>query len=275
MEFLINYQHIIRPSVFVALFFLFALAETRLPLSQRKTSRLRQWSTNICLAIINSLFLKLLVPLLAVGVALYANEHKVGLFNQLDLPYFVGFILSLLLLDLLIYVQHLLFHKVPFLWRLHRMHHTEIGLDVSSALRFHPIEMILSMLIKMSFVLLMGVPIEAVIIFEILLNGFALFNHSNLKLPSALDKLLRKLIVTPEVHWIHHSPISQETNSNYGFNLIIWDKIFSTYIDKPQIGYKQMQQGLYEFGLNKSLTLSQLLILPLLTSKNKANNDHK
>jgi len=275
MEFLINYQHIIRPSVFVALFFLFALAETRLPLSQRKTSRLRQWSTNICLAIINSLFLKLLVPLLAVGVALYANEHKVGLFNQLDLPYFVGVILSLLLLDLLIYAQHLLFHKVPFLWRLHRMHHTEIGLDVSSALRFHPIEMILSMLIKMSFVLLMGVPIEAVIIFEILLNGFALFNHSNLKLPSALDKLLRKLIVTPEVHWIHHSPISQETNSNYGFNLIIWDKIFSTYIDKPQIGYKQMQQGLYEFGLNKSLTLSQLLILPLLTSKNKANNDHK
>ncbi|MCP4323146.1 MAG: sterol desaturase family protein [Alteromonadales bacterium] len=207
------------------------------------------------------------MPLLPVGIALYANEHKIGLFNQLDLPYLLVFTLSLLLLDLLIYSQHLLFHKVPFLWGLHRMHHTEIGLDVSTAVRFHPIEMIISMLIKMSFVLLMGMPIEVVIVFEILLNGFALFNHSNLKLPATLDKFLRKLIVTPEVHWIHHSPIKQETNSNYGFNLIIWDKIFSTYIEKPCLGYQQMQQGLHEFGLNKSLTLPQLLIEPFTNFK--------
>ena len=269
MDFLISYQHIIRPSVFVTLFILLAFAELRTPISRRKTSRPVQWSINLSLAIINGIFLKLLMPILAVGSAIYASEHQLGLFNQLQLPYFVVFILSLLFLDLIIYWQHVLFHKVPVLWRLHRVHHTEIGLDVSSAVRFHPIEMILSMLIKMAFVFILGVPVEAVILFEILLNALALFNHSNLKLPVRLDKILRKLIVTPEVHWIHHSPIVKETNSNYGFNLIIWDKLFATYTSKPSVEYKLMQQGLYEFGLVKGLTLYQLLISPFIGNNKK------
>lgn len=262
MDFLISYQHIFRPTVFIGLFIFFAFAEFRFPLSQRKTSRPYQWLTNLAFAIINSLLLKLLIPLLAVGVAAYAAEHQLGLFNVINIPTGISFILALLLLDLIIYCQHVLFHKVPLLWRLHRMHHTEIRLDVSSALRFHPIEILLSMLIKMIFVLLLGAPVAAVIVFEILLNGFALFNHSNLKLPKNVDYLLRKLVVTPEVHWIHHSPIVKETNSNYGFNLIIWDKLFATYISQPRVEYNKMQQGLFQFGLQKSLTLSELLLLP-------------
>jgi sterol desaturase/sphingolipid hydroxylase (fatty acid hydroxylase superfamily) len=262
MDFLISYQHIFRPAAFIGLFVLFAFAEFRSPLSQRKTSRPLQWFTNLALAIINSLLLKLLMPILAVGVAVYAKEHQLGLFNLIQLPDAMSFILALLLLDLIIYCQHVLFHNVPLLWRLHRMHHTEIGLDVSSALRFHPIEILLSMFIKMAFVLILGAPVAAVIVFEILLNGLAMFNHSNLKLPKKVDRLLRKIVVTPEVHWIHHSPIVKETNSNYGFNLIIWDKVFATYISQPSVEHSKMQQGLPQFGLQKSLTFSELLLLP-------------
>lgn len=267
MDFLINYQHIIRPSLFIGLFTLFAIAEFHAPLSQRKTARYKQWSTNLALALINSLCLKLLLPLLAVGAALYASEHQIGMLNYFAIPYIVAVMLTLLLLDLIIYGQHVVFHKVPLLWRLHQMHHTEVGLDVSSAVRFHPLEIVISMLIKMLSIVLLGAPVAAVIIFEMLLNGFALFNHSNLKLPSKVDRLLRKLIVTPEVHWIHHSPIVKETNSNYGFNLIIWDKLFSTYNAKPSREYNQMDQGLYQYGLQTSLPLYQLLLLPFHNRK--------
>lgn len=269
MEFIISHQHILRPALFITLFIILGIAEFYIPLSRRKVPRLKQWSTNLSIAIINSLCLKIIIPVLAVGAALYANEYQLGIFNQLQLPYYFVFILSLLLLDLTIYLQHVLFHKVPSLWALHRMHHTEIGLDVSSAVRFHPLEMLLSMLIKMSFIIILGAPVEAVIIFEMLLNALALFNHSNIKLPSSVDKLLRKFIVTPEVHWIHHSPDANETNSNYGFNLIIWDKLFSTYINKPNIEYAQMQQGLRQFGLTRSLTLFELLTLPFMGSSKK------
>ncbi|MFT6986647.1 MAG: sterol desaturase/sphingolipid hydroxylase (fatty acid hydroxylase superfamily), partial [Psychromonas sp.] len=243
MNIFIDYQHIIRPAVFVLLFIILAIAEFSHPLAKRKSSRLQQWSINLSLGVINTLSMKLLLPLLAVGAAHYASEHQIGIFNLLNLPSLVVIILSLLMLDLIIYGQHVLLHKIPFLWTLHRMHHTEIGLDVSSALRFHPIEMVLSMVIKIAFVLLLGVPVAAVILFELLLNGLALFNHSNLKLAAKLDNCLRKVIVTPDVHWIHHSHLVKETNSNYGFNLIIWDKLFSTYTAKPSVDYPQMQQG--------------------------------
>ena len=268
MNTIIEYEHIFRLSIFLELLIIFAVAEIFFPLAKRKSSRAQQWSTNLGIVLIDSVVLKLLFPLLAVGVAQYANLHAIGIFNILETPYILAVILSLFMLDLLIYSQHVLMHKIPILWRLHRVHHTEIGLDVTSALRFHPIEIIISMLIKMSFVLFMGVPVLAVIIFEVLLNGFALFNHSNLKLPARLDKQLRKVIVTPEVHWIHHSQIVKETNSNYGFNLIIWDKIFSTYRSRPSLDYTQMQQGLKEFGLSKSLGLYTLLISPFKAYKN-------
>jgi len=267
MNILIDYEHIIRPGVFLGLLIILAGAEFLFPLAKRKCTRLRQWSVNLSIVFIDNLFLNLLLPLLAVGVARYAADHSVGVFNIIDIPYAAAVILSLLMLDLLIYGQHLLMHKIPLLWSVHRMHHTEIGLDVSSAVRFHPVEIIISMLIKMLFVLILGIPAAAVIIFEVLLNALALFNHSNLKLPKGADKFLRKFIVTPEVHWIHHSEIVKETNSNYGFNLIFWDKLFSTYTDKPLLDYPQMRQGLREFGLEKSLSLYKLLTLPFQGNK--------
>jgi sterol desaturase/sphingolipid hydroxylase (fatty acid hydroxylase superfamily) len=273
MNTLIEYDQIIRLSIFLGLLIIFAVAEFYFPLAKRKSSRAQQWSTNLGIVLIDTIVIKLLFPLLAVGVAKYANLHSIGIFNVFEIPYLLTIILSLFMLDLLIYSQHVVMHRVPILWRLHRMHHTEISLDVTSALRFHPIEIIISMLIKMTFVLFMGVPVLAVIIFEVLLNGFALFNHSNLKLPAHLDKQLRKVIVTPEVHWIHHSQIVKETNSNYGFNLIIWDKMFSTYRALPSLDYTQMQQGLKEFGLTKPLGFFALLISPFKSIKNSNSTD--
>jgi len=262
MNLLIEFEQIIRPGIFLGLLVLLASTEFLFPLAKRKCPRAQQWIINLSIVLIDAFTLKLIFPLLAVGVAQYAAEHSIGLFNLIELPFSVTILCALLLLDVLIYGQHVVMHKVPFLWRLHRVHHTELGLDVTSAVRFHPLEIILSMLIKMAFVLLMGIPVAAVIIFEVLLNGLALFNHSNLKLPKPVDKFLRYLIVTPETHWIHHSEIVKETNSNYGFNLIIWDKLFSTYRARPQVDYPQMQQGLKEFGLKVPLSLYQLLILP-------------
>lgn len=266
MKLLIENENVIRLSLFLSLFILFAIAEYIFPLAKRKSRRLLQWSINLSMVSLASLSLNLILPIMAVGSAKYASEHAIGLFNVIEIPYAITIFLALLLMDLLIYGQHVLMHKVPLFWSVHRMHHTEIGLDVSSAVRFHPIEIVLSMLIKIAFVLIFGIPVVAVIIFEVLLNGLALFNHSNLKLPKAADNLLRKLIVTPEVHWIHHSDITKETNSNYGFNLIVWDKLFKTYRAKPTIDYPLMPQGLSEFGLNKPLSLYQLLMVPF---KNK------
>lgn len=267
MAFITEFQEIIRPLVFFILLIAFLLAENFYPLAKRKCNRLMQWSTNISLAIINTISLHIVLPLLAVGVAQLASQHQIGLFNIIEFPELMVTLISLILLDFIIYWQHRLFHNIPILWRLHRLHHTEIGLDTTSAVRFHPIEIILSMLIKMFFVLLLGIPVVAVIIFEILLNGLALFNHSNVQLPTSIDRCLRKLIVTPNVHWIHHSPKLKETNSNYGFNLIIWDKIFNSYVAKPMQDYRDMQQGLSDFGLTKSLNLKQLLLIPFIKKR--------
>ena len=262
MDLLIEYEQTIRMSVFIGLLVLLSGLEFLSPLAKRQTARPRQWFTNVAIVLIDNVTLKVLFPMLAAGVAAYAAQNTFGLFNLIDLNNWLTIILSLLLLDLLIYFQHVIMHKIPMFWRLHRMHHTELGLDVTSAIRFHPIEIIISMLIKMLFVLLMGIPVVAVIIFEILLNGLALFNHSNIKLPAPIEKILRLFIITPEIHWIHHSEIPFETNSNYGFNLCLWDRIFSTYIDKPTKDYPEMRQGLNEFGFEKSLTLPELLISP-------------
>lgn len=262
MKFIIDNQDVIRPITFFLLLLVFLLAEYFSPLAKRKCERLKQWTTNISLAIINTLSVHIVLPILAVGVAHFAVQQQFGLFNNIELPGFMIILISLILLDFIIYWQHRLFHSIPILWRLHRLHHTEIGLDTTSAVRFHPVEIILSMLIKMLFVFLLGIPVAAVILFEILLNGLALFNHSNWKLSEVSDKYLRKVIVTPNVHWIHHSPIIKETNSNYGFNLIIWDKLFKSYVQNPAQNYRVMQQGLSDFGLTKPLNLKQLLLIP-------------
>lgn len=262
MNFLIEYEPYIRSGIFIGLLLVLSGLEFISPLTKRKSNRPQQWFTNLSIVVIDTIALRLLFPVLAVGTAYYADDNGIGLFNILNINQYISTILSLLMLDILIYGQHVMMHKVPLLWRMHRMHHTELGLDTTSAVRFHPFEIILSMIIKMAFVLIMGVPVVAVIIFEIILNGLALFNHSNIKLPVFIEKLLRNIIITPEIHWIHHSEIAKETNSNYGFNLCIWDKIFSTYNDKPTFNYDEMQQGLKEFGFKKPLNLIELLISP-------------
>ncbi len=262
MDFLLENEQSFRLGVFLGLLTILALAEFISPLAKRQVSRPYQWFTNISIVVIDSLTLRLMVPMLAVGVAHYANETNIGLFNIIEINQWTTFILSLLLLDILIYGQHVVMHKVPLLWRLHRMHHSELGLDVTSAVRFHPIEIIVSMLIKMAFVLIMGIPVAAVIVFETLLNGLALFNHSNLKLPRTLERFLRLFIITPEVHWIHHSEVDRETNSNFGFNLSIWDRIFGTYLDKPTLKHNEMRQGLREFGFKKPLNIIELVVSP-------------
>ncbi|HRW28786.1 MAG: sterol desaturase family protein [Alphaproteobacteria bacterium] len=262
MDFLVEHEQVIRVGVFLAILVLLSGLEFLIPLAKRRLSRPTQWFTNLVIVLLDNLTLKIVFPLLAAGVAKYANDNGYGLFNIISAPYWVSFVLSLILLDLLIYTQHVMMHRIPILWRFHRMHHTELGLDATSALRFHPIEIIISMLIKMGFVLIMGIPVAAVIIFEVLLNGLALFNHSNIKLPEIIEKPLRRIIITPEIHWIHHSELPFETNSNYGFNLSLWDRLFSTYIDKPKQSYKELRQGLHEFGFKEPLNVLELLVSP-------------
>lgn len=275
MNFLVEHEQGIRVGVFLGILILLSGLEFMIPLAKRRISRPNQWFTNLSIVLLDNLTLKIVFPLLAAGVAKYAHENGYGLFNIISTPYWISFILSLIFLDLLIYTQHVMMHKIPLLWRFHRMHHSELGLDATSALRFHPIEIVISMLIKMSFILIMGIPVAAVILFEILLNGLALFNHSNIKLPDIIEKALRQIVITPEVHWIHHSELPFETNSNYGFNLSLWDRLFSTYIDKPTQDYKELRQGLREFGFNEPLNIAELLISPFKDYPTKADKKIK
>jgi sterol desaturase/sphingolipid hydroxylase (fatty acid hydroxylase superfamily) len=271
MNSLIANEQIIRPTIFIVLLVILAIVEYCYPLAKRKSSRIKQWSTNIALVVIASLLLKVSLPMLAVGVAQWSQINTLGLFNYIEFfrwgyaPISI-FFLSIVLMDFIIYWQHVLMHKVPLLWRMHQVHHSEAALDVSSAVRFHPFELLFSMIIKLAFIIMLGIPVMAVIIFEIILNAMALFNHSNIKLPKKVELALRKLVVTPEVHWIHHSQIVRETNSNYGFNLIIWDKLFGSYIAKPKQDYKDLQQGLSQYNKQQPLNIIHLLMLPF-TSK--------
>jgi sterol desaturase/sphingolipid hydroxylase (fatty acid hydroxylase superfamily) len=204
----------------------------------RRAQRLawRRWPSNFGLVVISSLLVRLLVPTAAIGVALYAESQGLGLLRWLGVNEFLGGVLAVLLLDMLIYFQHRVFHALPILWRLHRVHHADTELDASSGLRFHPIEIMLSMGIKMAAVVVLGAPAEAVLVFEVLLNATALFNHSNLALPLWLDRVLRWVLVTPDMHRVHHSVVRAETDSNFGFCLSVWDRIFGTHIPEPAAG---------------------------------------
>ncbi|MDX1698011.1 MAG: sterol desaturase family protein, partial [Thiohalobacterales bacterium] len=187
---------------------------------------------------------RLLFPAAAVGVALYAQSRGWGLLNLLDMPAWLAIVIAVVLLDLAIYVQHFTFHAVPLLWRLHRVHHADLDFDVTTGARFHPIEIILSMLIKFGVIILLGAPVLAVVIFEVLLNATSMFNHGNVRIPRALDRLIRLFIVTPDMHRVHHSHRDYETNSNFGFNLSCWDRLFGTYRDQPVDGHTGMVIGI-------------------------------
>lgn len=251
----------LRLTAFLTTFGCMALAQALAP---RRPLRFgyRRWPANIGIIVIDILLVRLLFPAGAVGAALWAEADGIGLFNIIDLPTGAEIAISVILLDLIIYAQHLIFHAVPLLWRLHRVHHADCDIDVTTGLRFHPIEILLSMLIKLSFVIALGAPAAAVIIFEIILNGMAMFNHANFKLPAKIDAVMRLLLITPDVHRIHHSIIRSETDSNFGFNLSIWDRIFGTWQEQPELGHEKMSIGLEATQQAPTHNLIYMLRLP-------------
>jgi sterol desaturase/sphingolipid hydroxylase (fatty acid hydroxylase superfamily) len=254
----------IRMFFFISIFALVAFWELLAPRRTLTTSKKMRWFSNLTIIIINPLLVRLVFPVLAVEMAIKGQEHGWGLLNNFDLPYWLDLVVGIVVLDLVIYLQHVMFHAIPIFGRLHMMHHADMDYDMTTGLRFHPIEIILSMCIKLSIVAILGPPAAAVLIFEILLNGVAMFNHGNVRLPKKIDRVLRYLIVTPDMHRVHHSVIIRETNSNFGFNLTWWDRLFGTYCDQPAKGHTGMTIGVSQFREPKRLTLPWLLILPFI-----------
>ncbi len=255
----------LRLGFFFAVFIIMALSELVAPRRQLIIPKLLRWTNNLLLVFLNSFILRLLFPAAAVGMAAFTSEQGWGLFNYYDvaLPYAV--IISVILMDAMIYLQHVMVHAVPVLWRLHRVHHADPDFDVTTGSRFHPLEIILSMLIKFAVIIVLGPPILAVILFEILLNATAMFNHSNVRLNLTVDKYLRLFVVTPDMHRVHHSVEADETNSNFGFNLPWWDRVFGTYRAQPRAGHEAMLIGIHEFNSPKQVSwLHSMLMLPFI-----------
>jgi len=257
-----NLEPFIRLGFFLGVLLLMGLWEVLAPRRPLLTSKKDRWFANLSLAAIDTAALRLIFPVLATGIALLAEERKIGFLNSLDGPFWMKVTAGVFLLDLIIYLQHAVFHALPSFWRLHMMHHTDLDFDTTTGIRFHPLEIILSMAIKISAVLALGVSYPAVVIFEVLLNATSLFNHGNVRLPASLDRVLRLLVVTPEMHRVHHSVIIRETNSNFGFNFPWWDRLLGTYRAQPQAGHEDMTIGLSHFRNPKELGLLQLLVLP-------------
>ena len=255
-------ETLIRLGAFLGVFAILAAGEIFLPRRRLKTSKGRRWLANLTIVALNPLSIALVYPILPVGVALLASEQSWGLLNQLSLPYWFEVLIGVVALDLVIYAQHVLHHAIPVLWRLHMVHHADLDFDMTTGLRFHPIEIIVSMAIKLSAVAAFGVSALAVLIFEVALNATSMFNHSNIRLPQKMDRILRLLVVTPDMHRVHHSVVIRETNSNYGFNLPWWDRLLGTYKDQPAKGHTEMVIGLSQFRNPQKLSLPRLLILP-------------
>ena len=243
-DFILDHELIIRASAFLGIFALMALWEVAAPRRQRLIPRLQRWSANLGIVVLYTLLLRLIFPAAAVGMAAFAASQGWGLFNYLEWPFWLELIGAIVLLDLVIYLQHVMVHAVPVLWRLHRVHHADPEYDLTTGARFHPIEIIISMLIKMITIAALGPPLVAVVLFEVILNGMAMFNHANIKLPAQLDHWLRWLVVTPDMHRVHHSVEPDETNSNFGFNLSIWDRLMGTYRAQPRLGQVEMDIGI-------------------------------
>ncbi len=267
MNAILENEVLIRLSVFGGLFLLMVVLETLAPRRKRSFPRGQRWFSNLGIMVVGALLARLMLPWVPVSVAYYAQSNGIGLMSQFSLPMVYGLIAGVLALDFLIYVQHVALHKVPLLWRLHRLHHADLDYDVTTGVRFHPLEILLSLLYKMALILVLGIDPVAVIIFEVILNGMAMFNHANFNLPIGLDKILRLVFVTPDVHRVHHSSIMQETDSNFGFNICLWDRIFRTYVAQPREGHENMEIGLSYFREPDQLTLGQMLIQPFKKPK--------
>ena len=253
----------LRLAVFLGVLAAMALWEIAAPRRRREIPRVIRWTNNMALVVVDTAILRLTFPILAVGLAAMAEERGWGLFNNFDAPIWVSIVVSMLLLDLAIYLQHVMFHAVPGLWRLHRMHHADLDFDVTTGLRFHPVEILISMGIKLAAVAALGPPAVAVLLFEVLLNATALFNHANINLPHPIDRVLRLIVVTPDIHRVHHSVDPIETNSNFGFNLPWWDRLLGTYRAQPAKGHHGMDIGIEQFRTRRDLWLDRMLVQPV------------
>lgn len=254
----------VRLAVFLSVFVVLAILEKIRPRRHLLVSKTRRWFANLAIVILNTLVMRLLIPIAPYGMAVFAQSKGWGVFNQLKLAGMPEIVASLLLLDLVIYLQHRTFHHMSLLWRIHRMHHTDLDLDVSSGTRFHPLEMVVSVMIKLLAVCLLGSSPLSVLLFEILLNATSMFNHANVRIPVRIDRWLRMILVTPDMHRVHHSVVPQETDSNFGFSLPWWDHLFASYRAQPRDGHSEMSIGLKEFRNLNKLGLTQLLLLPFV-----------
>jgi len=259
---LMTYEPAIRLAAFATVFTVMALWEVVVPRRKHVIGRAQRWPGNIGIVVLDTFLVRILFPTTAVGLALLTEAKGFGLFNVWPVAGWIAVIASVVILDMVIYLQHVLFHAVPALWRLHRMHHADLEFDLTTGARFHPIEIVLSMLIKLTVIAALGAPAAAVLIFEILLNATAMFNHSNVRLPVRVDRILRWLLVTPDMHRVHHSVIERETNSNFGFNLPWWDRLFGTYRAQPAAGHEGMTIGVEEIRDPAEQCLDRMLTQP-------------
>jgi len=262
--FIIDNELVVRLGCFFGVFIAMGIWELLAPRRTLTSPKSRRWISNLFITLLNSLVVRIFFPAAAVGMAFMSDWSGWGLFNILRVPSLPAGIMSILLLDLTIYSQHVLFHRVALFWRLHRMHHTDLDIDVTTGSRFHTFEIILSMEIKIVIVVLLGAPAWSVLVFEVLLNATSLFTHSNVRISARADRFLRTIIVTPDMHRVHHSVLTGETNSNFGFNFPWWDRLFGTYRDQPEKGHEAMTIGLPDYQDNKYLTLPWMLAVPFL-----------
>lgn len=262
-EFLAAWEVPLRLAAFFGVLGAMAFWELKAPRRVLALPRWQRWPGNLGIVALDALLVRLLIPVAGAGMAMLAAAQGWGLFNQVPVPFWLAVLLSVVLLDLAIYVQHVVFHAVPALWRVHRMHHADLDFDVTTGARFHPIEIALSMLIKLGVIVALGAPAMAVVLFEILLNATSMFNHGNVRLPAAVDRVLRFLIVTPDMHRVHHSIKRRETDSNFGFNLSLWDRLFGTYRAQPEGGHEGLTLGIPDFRDPRDCaTLPGMLAIP-------------
>ena len=259
---LLNNEAVVRVGLTLGIFSVMATWEVLAARRQLTASKGRRWLANLGIVFVDTAIVRLLFPAAALGMALAASDLGWGLLPTLNLPAWAAVVLAVVLLDLAIYLQHVMFHAVPALWSLHIVHHADVDFDVTTGLRFHPIEITLSMLIKLSVIAVLGPPALAVLIFEVVLGGLAMFNHGNVRIPAGLDRVLRLAIVTPDMHRVHHSVERAEHNTNFGFNLSAWDRLLGTYLAAPAKGHEAMTIGLHDFRGPAYQTLPRLLVMP-------------
>lgn len=264
--FVMSHEVVIRLGFFFGILAIMALWELVAPRRVHAVSKVFRWMNNLGVVFLNSFLLRIIFPTAAVGMAVFAQKHGWGIFNYLRLPYGTVVVLSVIIMDFVIYLQHVMFHAVPVFWRMHRMHHADLDFDVTTGVRFHPLEIILSMLIKFAVITVLGAPVPAVVVFEVVLNATSMFNHGNVRILRSVDYALRWFVVTPDMHRVHHSVEDREANSNFGFNLPWWDRLLGTYRAQPSMGHEGMTIGLRDFRDTKRCTnLPGMLAIPFLS----------